>query len=165
MSLARTLKHLCMPHWLARRPFTKTVVDRIEAAVRKSEALHGAELHITLKTNLHPTALLRGLAPRARAIEVFSELRVWDTEHNSGVLLYLQLVDRAIEIVADRGINARVAQHEWDGICRSMEAAFRRGEFEQGVLGAIEDVTTILARHFPPHPGKRDELPDKPVLL
>ena len=165
MSLARAIKHLCMPDWMARRPFTTTVMDRIEAAVRQSETRHGAELRVALEAGLHPAALLRGLTPRARAIEVFAELRVWDTEHNSGVLLYLQLVDRGIEIVADRGINARVPEQSWQDICRRMETAFSKGQFEQGVLVAIDEITGLLARHFPPPRGKPDELEDRPAML
>ncbi|HEY6965938.1 MAG TPA: TPM domain-containing protein [Burkholderiales bacterium] len=165
MRLARTIKHLCMPDWLAHRPFSTAVVDRIEAAVRKSESLHGAELRVALEAGLHPAALLRGLTPRARALEVFSELRVWDTEHNSGVLLYLQLVDRSIEIVADRGIHARVPQAQWQEICRRIEAAFAQGQFEKGVLAAIEDITALLAQHFPPAGARSDELEDRPAML
>jgi uncharacterized membrane protein len=165
LSLARTLKHLCMPDWLARRPFGAAALDRIEAAVRNSETRHGAELRVALEAGLHTAALLRGLVPRERALQVFSELRVWDTEHNSGVLLYLQLVDRSIEIVADRGINARVPQPQWQDICRRIEVAFAQGRFEQGVLAAIDDITALLARHFPPQSGKPDELEDRPAML
>lgn len=165
MNLARAIHHLCIPDWVARRPFTAAVLDRIEAAVRKSESRHGAELRVALEAGLHPAALLRGLTPRERAIEVFSELRVWDTEHNSGVLLYLQLVDRGIEIVADRGINTRVPQTQWQEICRRIEVAFSQGRFEQGVLAAIDDITTLLAQHFPPLRGKPDELEDRPAML
>jgi len=165
MSLARTIKHLCMPSWLARRPFAAGAMDRVEAAVRQSESRHGAELRVALEAGLHPAALLRGLTPRARALEVFSELRVWDTEHNSGVLLYLQLVDRAIEIVADRGIGARVPPQQWQDICRRMEAAFSQGRFEQGLLAAIDEITALLTLHFPPRRGRPDELEDRPAML
>jgi hypothetical protein len=165
MNLARAIHHLCIPDWVARRPFTPASMDHIEAAVRNSETRHGAELRVALEAGLHPAALLRGLTPRDRPIEVFSELRVWDTEHNSGVLLYLQLVDRSIEIVADRGINARVPQQAWQDICRRMESAFSQGQFEQGLLAAIEEITGLLAQHFPPLRGKPDELQDRPAML
>jgi uncharacterized membrane protein len=109
--------------------------------------------------------VLRGQSARERATEVFSNLRVWDTAHNSGVLIYVQLVDRRIEIVADRGINAKVPQPEWDAICRRMEAAFRESRYEGGALTAIGEITALLARHFPPHGDNPDELSDKPVVL
>jgi len=96
---------------------------------------------------------------------VFALLDVWDTEENTGVLIYVQLVDRAIEIVADRGIAKRVPQAEWDAICRAMERAFRAHRYEQGALEAIGTVTAILARHFPPGAANPNELPDKPVVL
>jgi uncharacterized membrane protein len=165
MNLTRAIHHLCIPDWVARRSFTTAAMDRIEAAVRNSETRHGAELRVALEAGLHPAALLRGLTPRNRAIEVFSELRVWDTQHNSGVLLYLQLVDRRIEIVADRGINARVPQQQWQDICRRMENAFSQGQFEQGLLAAIEEITGLLAQHFPPLRGRPDELQDRPAML
>ena len=108
----------------------------------------------------------RRFRPRQRAIEVFSQLRMWDTEHNSGVLIYLLLAERHVEIVADRGVHARVGDAGWQAICREMEAAFRAGEYEQGVLVGIARITALLAEHFPaegiPKPNK---LPDAPVIL
>ena len=109
--------------------------------------------------------LLKGVTPRQRAHEVFANLRVWDTEHNSGVLIYLQLVDRDIEIVADRGISAKVGQDAWDKICRRMEDAFRAGRFEQGALDGIREISALLERHFPPRGANPDELPDRPAML
>jgi len=96
---------------------------------------------------------------------VFSLLRVWDTEENNGVLIYLLLADRAAEIVVDRGIHAKVEAAEWRQLCRRMEGAFAKGEFEHGVVSGIEEVSRVLARHFPPRPGDRNELPDKPAVL
>ena len=92
-------------------------------------------------------------------------LRVWDTEENSGVLIYLQLVDRRIEIVADRGISAKVEQATWDAICHRMEEAFRGGRFERGVLDGVREITALLVRHFPARGANPDELPDKPAVL
>ena len=98
--------------------------------------------------------------PRERALDIFSQLRVWDTEHNNGVLIYLLLADRDVEIIADRGIDAHVGAAGWETICRAMEKDFRAGLFEHGVIKGIEDVSRLLARHFPPAPpGRRNELP------
>lgn len=165
MKLARILKHLVVPHWLALRAFSPAVQKNIESAIRDSEQRHDGELRFAVEGGLHLASLWRGQSPRGRAIELFSQLRVWDTERNSGVLLYVQLVDRTIEIVADRGINARVEQANWDGICRRMQAAFGQRQFEQGALEAIEEVTALLAMHFPPAVANPNELPDKPVVL
>jgi len=109
--------------------------------------------------------LFRGQTARQRAIEVFSRLRVWDTEENSGVLIYLLLADRDVEIVADRGIDARVGAAEWERICKEMESLFRQGRFEEGVVTGIAAITEHLVRHFPARKGDLDELPNAPVVL
>ncbi len=163
--MLRLIKHLLIPDWWARRPFTSAVLKRIEAAVAQSERQHRGELRFALEADLNSRALLKGITPRQRAIEVFSQLRVWDTEENSGVLIYVQLIDRDIEIVADRGINARVAQAEWEAICQRMESEFRADRFEAGALLGIDEVTALLARHFPAREANPNEMPDKPVVL
>jgi len=165
MNVKRILRHLFTPHWFAHRAFPRTVLKRIGEAIRISERAHGGELRFAVEAGLDLAPLLKGMTSRQRAREVFSQLGVWDTEHNSGVLIYVQLVDRRIEIVADRGISARVGQDTWDAICRRMEAAFRAGNFEGGTLGGIEEITTLLARHFPPRGRNPDELPDIPIVL
>ncbi len=165
MNAGRILKHLFTPDWAAFRVFPGTTLKRIERAIGESEKSHRAELRFAVEAGLALTPLLKGVTPRARAHEVFANLRVWDTEHNSGVLIYVQLVDRRIEIVADRGISARVAQGEWDAICRGLERAFRERRYEQGALEAIAQATQLLQRHFPPRAGNPNELPDRPALL
>ncbi len=165
MNPKRIAAHLLAPEWLVRRAFPRRTLDRIAAAVHDSEKLHSGELRFAVEAGLPLPELARDVAPRARAEEVFARLRVWNTEHNSGVLVYVQLVDRKIEIVADRGISSKVAQHEWDAICRSMEAAFRARRFEAGALEAIGSITHLLARHFPARGEHRNELPDRPVVL
>jgi uncharacterized membrane protein len=165
MNLTRMLKHLFAPHWIVRRAFPRRALNAIEAAISASEKTHDGELRFAVEASLHPLPLARGQTSRQRAQEVFANLRVWDTEHNSGVLIYVQLVDRAIEIVADRGISAKVPQHEWDAICRRIEVAYRKREFAAGTLAGIAEVTRLLAAHFPPRGGNPDELPDRPVVL
>ena len=165
MNFTRIVKHLLAPHWIIARAFPRRTLTAIEEAIRASEKTHDGELRFTVEAGLDPLPLVRGQTPRQRAIEVFSALRVWDTEHNSGVLIYVQLVDRRIEIVADRGINAKVPQQQWDAICRRMEEAFRQRRFEQGVLAAIGEITALLAQHFPPRGDNPDELSDQPVIL
>lgn len=165
MKLKRIVKHLFAPHWIIARAFPRRTLTAIESAIRASEQSHDGELRFAVEAGLHPLPVLRGQSTRQRAHQVFSDLRVWDTEHNSGVLIYVQLVDRRIEIVADRGINAKVPQHAWDAICRRMEAAFRESRYERGTLTAIEEITALLAQHFPPLGDNPDELSDKPVIL
>ena len=161
----RALRHLFAPPWIVRRAFPGLALDRIEAAIKASEQRHRGEIRFAVEGALEFLAVLRGLTPRERALEVFSLLRVWDTEENSGVLMYVQLVDRDIEIVADRGIASRIAQSEWDAICHRMEEAFRGARFEDGVLAGIAEVSALLERYFPAAPRNADELPDRPVVL
>jgi uncharacterized membrane protein len=165
MNLKRVLKHLFAPHWLISRAFPRGTLNAIESGVRASEKKHEGELRFAIEAGLHPILLLRGYTARHRAVEVFSNLRVWDTAHNSGVLIYVQFIDRRIEIVADRGITARVPQLQWDAVCRRMEEAFRQHNYEQGVLAAIGEITALLAQHFPPAYDNPNELPDRPVVL
>ena len=165
MNLARALRHLLVPDWFALRDFPAVSRARVEDAIRRSERLHEGELRFAVEGGLGLMSLVRGITPRQRALEAFSRLRVWDTERNSGVLIYLQLVDRDLEIVADRGIAAKVPQAAWDAICRRMEAAFRAGQLEAGALGGIEAVTALLVEHFPPGADNPNELPDRPVVL
>jgi uncharacterized membrane protein len=161
----RIVKHFLTPHWIARRAFPRDTLRRIEGAIRESERSHSGELRFAVEAGLDPRRLIRGVTPRERAREVFGQLGVWDTEHNSGVLIYVQLVDRSIEILADRGISSKVPQATWDEICRRMESAFRAGEFEGGALQGIREITLLLARHYPPAGENPNELPDRPVVL
>lgn len=161
--MKRVLRHLLMPHWVARSAFPASALKKVEAAVKASERRHRGELRFAVEG---PLALGHLKAsPRERARQVFAQLDVWDTEENTGVLIYVQLVDRAIEVVADRGIAARVAQSEWDALCRAMERRFRDKDYLGGALEAIEGATRLLERHFPPRSANPNELPDKPVVL
>jgi len=137
----------------------------IEAAVAKCEHAHSGQICVAIEAALPTDVLLRGLSARDRAIEVFSTLRVWDTEHNNGVLLYLLIADRDVEIVADRGIAQRVQQSEWEAICRQMESAFSAGHFEDGIIAGIYSVADKLSDHFPGEGERNNELPDAPVML
>lgn len=165
MSFFRVAKHLFIPDWWAHRVFPKSVLVRIDAAVRESEKLHRGELRFVIEGDLDLSALLRGVTPRERAEELFARMRVWDTAENSGVLIYVQLIDHGIEIVADRGISAKVGQAEWDVICTAMQSKFRAGEYEQGSVDAIKAITAVLRQHFPVAGPNPDELPNQPVRL
>lgn len=161
----RALRHLFFPRGRVRSAFPAETLARIEGAIKKAETAHRAELRFAVEGGLDVLPLWRRLTPRARAIALFSELRVWDTAENSGVLIYVQLADHCIEIVADRGIAACVPQSEWENVCRHMEAAFREGRFEAGTIYGIETVSTVLSRHFPSVGGGVNELPDRPVIV
>jgi uncharacterized membrane protein len=165
MRLARTLKHLLMPGAVTRRRFTPAVLTAIEAAIARVEAAHSGEICFAVETALDLPQLWRDASPRECALEAFAGLRVWDTEGNNGVLIYLLYADHDVEIVADRAIAARVSRAEWEGVCRGMEEHFRAGRFGEGAIAGIEAVGALLARHFPPTGGPRNELSNRPTLL
>lgn len=165
MGIQRIGKHLLPYRWSVRRAFPRHAFANIEKAIKASEKDHTGQICFAVEGALDGRPLFRDQSARARAIDVFSHLRVWDTDKNSGILIYLLLADRDVEIVADRGIDAKVAQPEWDAICRVMEAELRSRNFEGAVLAGIAAVTKLLVKHFPasgPHPN---ELPDKPVVV
>ena len=164
MNLRRLFRHLAMVPWHLRRCFPPESLTTIEVAIADGEASHGGQICFAIEAALSTGALLRGVSARERAIEIFSRLRVWDTEGNNGVLIYLLLADRDVEIVADRGLASRVSQADWEAICRRMEAAFGQGEYRAGLLIGIEEVRQRLAGHFPPA-GAGNELPDRPAIL
>jgi uncharacterized membrane protein len=165
MDIARIARHLFTTDRHVARVFPRAALNAIEAAIKASEALHVGEIRFAVEGALDGEPLFKGQTARERAIEVFSKLRVWDTEHNNGLLIYLLLADRAIEIVADRGIHARVGEAEWSRVCRDMEAAFGQSHFEAGVVSGVQAVTRHLARHFPAGAEDLNELPDRPEVL
>jgi uncharacterized membrane protein len=165
MTIKRILKHLVTTHWQVNRAFPHRTLIAIEQAIKASHAAHVGEIRFAVEAALHSTPLLKGQSARERALEVFSQLRVWDTEHNNGLLIYLLLADRAVEIVADRGIHSKVGSPEWENICRKMETAFKQANYEGGVVSGIQAVTEHLMKHFPASGAGRNELPDKPVVL
>ena len=145
--------------------FPAHALRAIERAIRETEAAHAGQIRFAVEASLDFAALRHNQTASERAIEMFAQLRVWDTEHNNGVLIYLLLADRDVEIVADRGIHAKLGNSAWEAICRDMEAAFRQGKFEAGVIDGIRAVGNHLQRHFPAQSTAPNELPDKPVVL
>jgi uncharacterized membrane protein len=162
----RLLKNLLASEWSARRALPRPARHAIRDAIRESEKLHLGELEFVMEHALPALSLLRGHSPRDRAIELFSRLRVWDTEHNAGVLIYVLLAERGVEIVADRGIHAKAGDEAWHAICRAMQARFREGRMEQGAIEGVRAVTEILKLHFPAGDAPNaNELRDSPVVL
>ena len=165
VKLRRFMRHLLFMPWRVHRAFPKHVLRDIEAAVGRAEQTHRAELRFAIEGNMPLAEVWRGVSARQRAVDGFSRLRVWDTEENNGILIYVQLADHAIEIIADRGIAARVGEAEWHAIARKMEAVYRAGDFRTGSLTGIAAVSVLLAAHFPPGPANPDELPNRPVIV
>jgi len=159
----RLLKHAAASRGSLRRAFSPEVLLGIQAEIANSEQRHGGEIRFAIENSLSPLAVWGGTTPRQRAIEVFSHLGVWDTEHNNGVLIYVLWADHGVEIVADRGFNGRVGEGQWAEICRLMERDLARGECQAAITTAIRSTGELIAQHFPTPEG--NELPDRPVML
>jgi len=165
--LARIWRHRWVDDADVRRALPADMLNRLERRVGASERRHTGEIRICVEAGLPMSYLWRDATARERAIMMFSKLRIWDTAHNNGVLIYLLLAEHAIEIVADRGIDAHVSDEAWAAMAQRMGAAFREGRFEDGLTQALEEVSAVLVEHFPLTDGEadRNELPDAPVIL
>jgi uncharacterized membrane protein len=165
MGIGRIGKHLLQHRWRERKIFTPKVLAAIEQAIKTGEATHAGQIRFVVEGALDGAPLFRNQAARERALDIFSQLRIWDTAHNNGVLIYLLLADRRVEIIADRGIDAKVGAAGWAKICADMQIDFKAGNFEAGVIRGIEAVSRQLAKYFPKHGGGVNELPDAPVVM
>ena len=164
--LLRILKHRVRDDTDTRRAIGPDVVRRLQQRVHSSERQHSGEIRVCVEAGLPLSYLWRGLSARDRAVTMFGKLRMWDTAHNNGVLIYLLLAEHAIEIVADRGLNAHVSPAQWTAIVGTMREAFRAGRHEQGLNAAIDAVDALLRQHFAMAPGQDNpnELPDAPDM-
>jgi uncharacterized membrane protein len=160
--LRRILRHRWIDETDAARALGSAALERLEQRVAASERRHSGEIRLCVEAGLPLSYLWRDATPRQRALAMFGKLRVWDTEHNNGVLIYLLLAEHAIEIVADRGLSAQVDAAEWQRLVGTMRDAFRAGRYEDGLAQAIDTVDALLVRHFPLAPGQinPNEMPD-----
>ena len=165
MNWLRLIRHIATTRWSTRRHFTPEVHRAIERAIADCEAHHGGEIRFVVETAFDIPELWDGLPPRQRALQLFGQLGVWDTAHNNGVLIYVLMADRVVEIVADRGIAARITPSEWAAVCRQMEHHYRERRFREGSIAGVEGVGALLGRHFPRGRHGGNELPNQPVLL
>jgi uncharacterized membrane protein len=163
--LQRLLRHLVSSTTRTRALFSPAVLSQIEAAIGAAEARHSGEIRFVVESSLPLPALWQAVTARARAQQLFAHLRVWDTEHNNGVLIYVLRADRAVEILADRGISARVSEAEWQAVCREVENHYRAGDYALGSTAAVAGVARLLGRHFPAGGSGANELPNQPILL
>jgi uncharacterized membrane protein len=165
MDALRMLRHLCSTRFGTRRRFSDAVDAAIDAAIRAAEGRTSGEIRFVIETALDVPEIMAGLTARERALQVFSRLRIWDTELRNGVLIYVLAADRNVEIVADRGAATRISPIEWESACRLIEVHFRAGRFREGSVAGVEAVGKLLEREFPMRSGDRDELPNQPTLL
>ena len=162
----RILKHRWLDEGDANRAVPVDMVERLMRRVAASERRHSGEIRICVEAGLPVSYLWRNAPARERAITLFGKLRVWDTELNNGVLIYLLLADHAIEIVADRGLNQRVTEAQWKAMVDNLGAAIRAGNYEDGLTQALEEVSAVLVQHFPlmPSDANSNELPNRPIV-
>lgn len=164
--IERLSRHLFGAWFQLRRCFPSALLDEMAVAIRDGERRHRGELRFAVESRLAPSAVWAGMTARQRAQQVFAQLGVWDTELNTGVLIYVLLAERRIEIVADRGLAASVDAAEWERICAQMREAFAAGRWREGSLAGIAAVHALAEAHFPSDGRDNpDELPDRPVLL
>jgi uncharacterized membrane protein len=164
--LKRIAANLLRAWWQLPRVFPQRVLAAIGARIAASERMHRGEIVFAVESRLPFLPLLRGLTARRRAVQIFAGLGVWETEQNSGVLIYVLLAEHVIEIFTDRGAARRVPQARWDAICGIAAEAFARGEFEAGAIAAVDAVGDLLREHFPTNSGRNpNELDDTPVVL
>jgi uncharacterized membrane protein len=165
MTLGRACRHLFASRWRTRRRFSDEVDAAIEQAIRAAETRTSGEIRFVIETALDPAAALRDFPPRERALEVFAQFRVWDTELRNGVLIYVLVADRDVEIIADRGAAAVIPAAGWEAAAKAMEEQFRAGRFRDGAIAGVGAVAKLLEMHFPARAVNRDELPNQPSLL
>lgn len=164
--LTRLFRHRLWDEADARRVLPPAALTRLSARVTESELRHSGEIRLCVEASLPLSYLWRGAHARERAVTLFGKLRVWDTEHNNGVLIYLLLAEHAIEIVADRGLNLRVSAAQWQTVIDGLRSSLQGGQYEQGLVDAIRAVEALLAEHFPPSDAPpRNELPDAVVVI
>ncbi len=163
-TLQRLLAHLRTTSAAGRRAFPPDTLRAIEQAITEGETRHRAEVRLIVEPSLPAAAVWNGASTRARARELFARYGVWDTEENCGVLVYVNLADRKVEIVADRGIGKTVAASDWQAVCRTMTSGFAQGRYHDSALAAIAQLNALLERHYPDN-GAANQLPNKPILL
>lgn len=163
--LQRIIKNMFTLPYHARQVFSEHILHDLENTIRESEKLHRGEIRLVVEHGLDVWDVINGLTARERAIDLFSHMRVWDTEENTGVLIYILFSEHQIEIIADRGIHRRVEEGYWQALCQEMENAFRTGHYREGTLRAIEDLTQTLKRYFPATLENTNELPNAPLVM
>jgi uncharacterized membrane protein len=169
--LPRLFRHLFTTQGQTRRAFPPVALDAIEQAVRDGENRHRCELRVVIETRLSFADIRDKLTPRDRARDLFRLLDIWDTTDHTGILIYINLADHAVEILADRGIDAHVAREQWESLCRIMTEGFAKDEHPTAVQTVVGHIHALAQQHYPAHPDSAagtanpNELPDRPLLL
>jgi uncharacterized membrane protein len=164
-TLSRMMRHLSTTRTAGKRAFPAATLAAIQAAITDGEALHRAEVRLIVEPSLTLQTVLEGMSSRERAIELFTLYRVWDTDENCGVLIYINLADHQVEIIADRGIGRAVAKEDWQAVCKTITHGFARGNYHDSVLAGLAQLNALLKAHFPADGARANELPNRPVML
>jgi uncharacterized membrane protein len=164
-SLGRTWRHASSSSAAARRAFPPATLKAIGDAITAGEQTHRGEVRLIVEKAMPLGLVWRGASNRERALALFAEYAMWDTEEHCGVLLYVNLADRKVEIVADRGIDRKIDAPTWQQVCATQTAGYARGEFHDSTLAAIAQVNALLRQHFPATGPRPNELPDEPIML
>ncbi|WP_034293982.1 TPM domain-containing protein [Herbaspirillum sp. RV1423] len=162
---SRILKHLGSTRVAARRAFPSATLQAIQSCIAAGEALHRAEVRVVVEAALPFPALLRGESARARAHELFSHYRIWDTEENSGVLVYVNLADHRVEIVTDRAVGRALKRADWEAVCSTITQGFAGRIYHDGILQALAQMNQMLALHFPQSTQHKNEISNRPLIL
>lgn len=165
MDWRRCYKHMTFGQWHTKRAFPSALLNTIEQMINTGEKVHGGELRFVVEGSISFTALRNEQTPQQRALEVFSFIRMWDTQERNGVLIYLLLADQAVEIIADRGVHAHVGSEGWTAICQQMESHLRTADYKNGVIVGIQAVNQLLSTYYPRSHEQVNELPNAPVIL
>ncbi|HAT30560.1 MAG TPA: hypothetical protein DCW29_06795 [Janthinobacterium sp.] len=161
----RVLKHGLTTAAAGRRTFPNATLNAIEAAIGDGEKLHGAEVRLILEPALSLVDAWRGTSHRQRALLLFARYGIWDTEENCGVLIYINLAGRQVEIVADRNVGRRIEAGQWQAICAMLTAGFTSGAYRDSTLAAIAALNELLRQHFPAGAARSNELPNAAIVL
>ncbi len=164
-TLPRMRKHLFTTRAAGRRAFPAATLQAIQDTIAEGEAQHRAEIRVAIEPALAAAAVLRGVPARARARELFSHYQIWDTEENCGILLYVNLADHKVEIVADRTVARLLDASEWQAVCATMTSGFARGEFHASAVAALRQLNALLETRLPAHGPRPNQLPDRPIVL
>jgi len=163
--MGRAWRHLTSSSAEAKRAFPETTLTAIGEAITAGEQTHRGEVRLIVEKGLSFDDAWDGVTNRQRALALFADYGVWDTEDNCGVLIYINLAEHKVDIVADRGIDRKIDSATWQAVCRTMTEGFRKGQFHEATLAAVEGVNALLREHFPANGARPNELPDQPLML
>lgn len=163
--LARILHHLTTTTATGRRAFPAQTLKALQAAIAIGEKQHRAEVRMIVEPALPLPAVMQGMSSRQRARELFTHYRIWDTEENCGILIYINLADRKVEIVADRAVGRALGAGEWQTVCDTMTQGFARGAFHESAIAGLQQINGLLEAKFPANGARPNQLPNRPLII